>query len=122
MILVTNLAWYFSPQWFFSDQREVSQNGRVPFKLQLNLAQTIIYSAAGRSYSLARVGKDDNFSVFFAQNYHYLLWWLGNEPKSGQNLLYTFIEDQDRIPNYYQSDEKLYRVSNAAVIMESLAE
>lgn len=80
IVFIVNANYYFSDKWFFkSDEKIIGE--LVPYKLQLMATQAIIKDAEGREFSIERFGPYDYFEGDFAQNYKYLLWWKGNEPK-----------------------------------------
>ncbi|MFH0863679.1 MAG: glycosyltransferase family 39 protein [Candidatus Gottesmanbacteria bacterium] len=94
ILFTVNLTFYFSSQWFFLPQDRIWPNtDYVPYKIQLNMVNTIIKDAHGKPYNLTRVGPYDYFAGNFAQNYQYLAWWMGNEPvQEKTNLRYTIYE------------------------------
>jgi len=65
----------------------------ITYDRQIKAAQEIIRQAGGKKFSLVRVGPNDQFEENYSQNYHYLLWYSGNEPVEGQNLKFTIIEN-----------------------------
>ncbi|KXK11093.1 MAG: hypothetical protein UZ22_OP11002000475 [Microgenomates bacterium OLB23] len=67
----------------------------VPFKTQETVARNIVRDAQGRPFELHRVGPGDHFEGDFAQNYHYLLWYFGNEPVTAAPLKYTIYETKN---------------------------
>lgn len=95
LILISsiNMVYLFSDKWFFINENMVTQNQVVPYKLQTQAVKKIIFDAKGRPFNLKRVGFSDQFSQNYAQNYIYLLWLYGNEPKDFKtNLTYTIVE------------------------------
>src|SRR3990167_8629485 len=65
----------------------------VSYQTQLDIAKVISNNAQGKSFTLERVGVNDQFEGDYAQNYQYLLWWLGNEPKKDiMSPTYTICE------------------------------
>lgn len=100
-----NLKFYFSSKRVYSPL--------VPYKLQLKIARSIVSDANGQKYSLRRVGYADKFEGNYAQNYQYLLWWMGNEPVSNSKTVYTIYEETDKLPEY--TDGKIFWLENIAV-------
>lgn len=93
LITIVNFSYLFSRNWFFINQDKVIRNTNIPYKLQLESAKKIVANANGAPFNLKRVGFSDQFAGYFAQNYDYLLWWLGNEPKYYPvDLTYTLVE------------------------------
>ncbi len=117
LIFILNAKWLFSDSWFFANQQEISDSGRVPYRLQLKAANTIIEDSQGEKITLLRVGYDDHFEGQYAQNYHYLLWWLGNEPVENGDLIYTIYEDQEKLPSFFPR-AKVFRLSNLVIMKE----
>lgn len=93
IMLLINLNFYFSKSWFYRSTAKIDDAGEVPYSLQLDVAGEIIKDAGGRSLSLKRVGQFDYFKGYYAQNYTYLLWWLGNEPQENSKISYTIYEN-----------------------------
>lgn len=87
VILVINFKYYFSEEWFF-------KNRRGTYALQKSVAQKIILDANGEKFELARIGLFDEQMNQFADNYIFLLWYLGNKPVRGASLRYTIIENE----------------------------
>lgn len=73
----------------------------VPFGTQLSTARRVIEEAKGEGYSLTREGPYDHFEGDFAQNYQYLLWWMGREPEAvGEvktELFFEIIENGEDV-------------------------
>jgi hypothetical protein len=69
------------------------KDNNVPYKKQLEITKQIIGEANGRPFNIHRIGLSDQFDGGYAQNYKYLLWWMGNEPKDyPTGLTYTISE------------------------------
>ncbi|HLE48702.1 MAG TPA: glycosyltransferase [Patescibacteria group bacterium] len=104
----SSLKWSFSIYWLFMSGSHID-NGSVPYLLQKKLSDGIIKDAGSLPYNLKRMGKDDQFGGDFAENYQYLLWYLGNEPvkvgevrirgNSDAILTYTIVEGEFELPN-----------------------
>lgn len=67
----------------------------IPYQQQLAVSSSIISSAAGRPYTLTRIGGFDYYPGQAAENYLYLLWLLGNQPVPHAVLHFT-IHETDR--------------------------
>ena len=91
-IVFANLKYFFSSEWFY--RQGVPQN--VMYKEQKNIAKYIILQAGGTPFSLARIGVNDQFEGDYAQNYVYLLWLYGNEPKHNAKMKFTIYEDASK--------------------------
>jgi len=118
LIIMTgvNLKYYFSKNWFFQPQDNVTPGTLpVPYKLQEQIVSLIIKDAQGKDYKLERVGPLDYFEDDFAQNYRYLLWRLGNEPKKSADIVYKIFEDESKVP---ENAETIFWVGNIAVTKE----
>ncbi|MBI3397218.1 glycosyltransferase [Candidatus Woesebacteria bacterium] len=98
VITILNFKYYFSDNWFYIPQNSVNINSWIPYKIQNSVADFIVNDTRGKSFSLERKGPNDRFDKNYAQNYIYLLWLKGNEPKDGENLRYTIYEDKDKLP------------------------
>lgn len=116
IMTVINARFFFSEKWFYPPQTLVSRTGAVPFDLQLLVARTIIKNAGGRSFSLSRVGAFDYFEGNCAQNYQYLLWWLGKEPVEKADLKYTIYENTEKLPTLYK--DRIFWIGKLAVLRE----
>ena len=114
LMTVTNLRFFFSEKWFFLPETQILKDGRVPYRVQLEAAKTIVATARGEQFSLSRVGPFDQFEDNYAQNYQYLLWWLGNEPVKDTKIRYTVYEDITKLPQIHKG--KVYWIGNLAVL------
>ena len=96
-----------------------------PYELKYKVSEKIIIDAKGHKYELIRIGENDQFEGNFAQDYQYLLWWMGNEPvKVGDQIIvqispkyrYIIIEDS----HYETSLEKIISSGPIHVLKEEL--
>jgi hypothetical protein len=85
-ITFANLRFYLSDKWFYL-------YNPLSYAQQKKASEFIVEDANGTKYMLKRIGENDSFEGNYAQNYQYLLWWLGNEPVEKATLRYTIIED-----------------------------
>lgn len=92
-----NLRYYFSEKWFYKPQDRMTV-GLEPYGLQFDVSREIISDAKGQKFTLKRVGEYDYFEGFYAQNYQYLLWWMGNEPVVKAPLEYDICESTAKLP------------------------
>lgn len=116
LMLVMNLSFLFSEKWFYKKNNVVSINPHeVPYNIQKEVARTIISDAEGRSFELARVGPYDQFEKDFSQNYIYLLWLYGNQPKDEADIRYVIYEDPSKLSSMYG---KVFRIANMGVLKE----
>jgi hypothetical protein len=99
VLVVINFQFFFSVKWFYRPQNKIVGK-LVPYKLQLKIVRDIITDARGRKFSLKRIGSFDYFEGDYAQNYQYLLWWLGNEPVEDAALIYTIYENDNTVSYY----------------------
>lgn len=98
VLFLFNLLFYFSSNWFYSQQSMATMNPYdVPYVVQQDAAQFIIQNSRGGKFVLHRVGPDDQFDNGYEQNYIYLLWWYGNEPVQHARTTYTIVEDANRM-------------------------
>ena len=111
-----NFSYYFSKQYFFLSQREVL-DGYVPYSLQQEISRKIIEDAGIHKFSLSRTGKYDYFEGNYAQNYQYLLWWMGNEPVDDAKLKYTIIENGSYRP---KKDDRFFKINDIIVLKENI--
>jgi len=93
LLISVNYQYYMSEE-YLRKKYEVVDN-RVPYNLQLKIADKIIRDTGSSPYKLKRVGPFDYYDGYFAQNYQYLLWWMGNEPRENSSVLYTIHEGSD---------------------------
>jgi hypothetical protein len=92
-----NLHYYFSEKWFYKPQNRMT-GGLEPYSLQIDITKQIINDAKGQKFTLKRVGEYDYFEGYYAQNYQYLLWWMGNEPVAKAPLEYVIYESTAKVP------------------------
>ncbi len=90
---LNNFLFYFSHNWFYISEDKINNN-LVPYKMQIDIVETIIKNANGNKFELERRGIDDQFEGNYAQNYKYLLWWLGNEPTENSRIKYLICENK----------------------------
>lgn len=115
LVTANNFIYYFSPAWFYPPQDQIIKGHNVPYHLQLLASQMIRKDAGQAPFSLERVGPGDQFAGDYAQNYQYLLWWLGNEPVTNQKLKYTLYEDSDELPSY-NKNKVVFFINNLAIV------
>lgn len=115
-LFLSNVKHLFSSQWFYKPITKLI-NFSVPYNLQLRIADSIIKDASGRRFVLKRVGQNDQFEKDYAQNYIYILWWKGNEPRNNSNLSYTIYEDIKKFPKKLGSKEKVLQISNIKTLV-----
>jgi hypothetical protein len=94
LITVVSFTYLFSDKWFYVNQSKIQDKSSiVPYKMQVNAMDKVIKDADGKPFNLKRVGYSDKFEDYYEQNYDYILWLKGNQPKSyNVNLSYTIIE------------------------------
>lgn len=110
-----NLRFYFSKDWYFKPEYRIVSI-LVPYSLQLKVSETIVNDAKGEAYSLSRVGPFDQFEGDYAQNYQYLMWWMGNEPVKSGSLKYTIYEETNSLPQ--DADNEIFWVGEMAILKE----
>jgi hypothetical protein len=69
----------------------------VSLELQKQVSDFIVKDSNRLSYSLIRVGPNDQFEEYYSQNYKYLLWLSGNEPIENSSLSYTIYENLENL-------------------------
>ncbi len=117
VIFLINFRYFFSNRWFFISQEEINDIERVPYKIQLQVANEIKKDARSQTFVLRRVGSFDYYQKDFAQNYIYLLWWMGNEPQLHAKTKYTIFEESPNIP---ANKKGLLKVGNIVILKEDL--
>lgn len=104
LILISNLYGQISNKYSY-DNRRVGRNGAVPYNLKLAASKSVVKDSAGEPFKLNRVGNLDVHEGDFAQDYQYLMWWMGNEPVIvGDHLIdttepvytYTILENPQK--------------------------
>ncbi|GEM_PF-234773 len=95
IITVVNIRYYFSDQWFYKQNEYFTTTATVPYVLQTDASHAIVEDAQGTSFSLKRVGPFDQFEENYSQNYRYLLWKAGNEPRPNAYLTYAIYEGRE---------------------------
>lgn len=82
--------------WFFLDGRLSDRKiNFVPYSTQLKITDAIINNSGGSSFSLARIGVDDQFENDFANNYIYLLTVRGAKVDDNVENRYIIAEGID---------------------------
>lgn len=109
-ITIVNTRYYFSDQWFYKENK-----GLPSYALQKKVAHFIIDDAKGVEFNLKRVGSNDQFEKNYAQNYIYLLWWYGNEPKEKAKITYTIYEDLKKLSHKTDENRKFFQIGNIAI-------
>jgi hypothetical protein len=66
----------------------------LPYSERKEAAEFIINDAEGSPYDLVYVGPSNEF-IAGDNNYRYLLWWKGNEPLAGADLMYAVFDPKD---------------------------
>jgi N-acetylglucosaminyl-diphospho-decaprenol L-rhamnosyltransferase len=85
--------------------------GITPYERRIKVASYIVKDAKGQPFVLKRVGVNDQYEGNFAQDYQYLMWWMGNEPvvvgdetvRGGvyPTISYTIYEGEDNRPKNF---------------------
>lgn len=82
--------------WFFSDRNLSDRKiNLVPYVTQLKVTNAIFNSSEESSFSLARIGMDDQFENDFANNYIYLLTIRGAKIDNNAESGYVIAEGVD---------------------------
>lgn len=101
--LILGLAGVFSlltTKWFFVDQKPINYDENfVAYKSQLKLVDTIYKDSDGAPFKIKRIGVNDQFQYYFAENYIFLLTTKGAKIQNDAEILYTIIEGA----KYYQN-------------------
>ena len=66
----------------------------LPYSEREEAAEFIINDAKGSPYDLVYAGPRNEF-IAADNNYRYLLWWKGNEPLAGADLMYAVFDPKD---------------------------
>jgi hypothetical protein len=119
VLILVNAYYLVVSRKLFSDGEKNVYN----YELFYRTSKLIINDAKGKNVYLKRKGKLDEHKGDFAQNYQYLMWWMGNEPvKVGKQVIdknksadfqYTIIEDISGFID--QLDENTLWVDNIAI-------
>lgn len=90
---VVGLAYLIQSGWFYRMKIETTYDILPPpYSLQLAADNAILNNAAGRRFSLHRIGVFDYFEYDFAQNYIFVLMKNGAKIVDKSNLTYTIVE------------------------------
>jgi len=117
MVVVFNLRFFLASPSFYASCGESPSC----FQFQKRIVEMIIGDAKGEKFNLKRVGEFDYYSGFYAQNYQYLLWWLGNEPTEEKaKLRYTIYEDLTRLPEKIEEKGKVLQIGKVLVLKEEV--
>lgn len=94
LLLISNIASFFLSKEFYAIRSEFDiKDEAVPLAQLKGIVDEIITDANGRDFKLMRVGPNDKFEGNYSDNYRYLMWLRGNEPKQEAVLSYTIYED-----------------------------
>lgn len=81
--------------WFYQDAVRTNYTlWQPPYSVQKDVVAKILTDAAGRQFSLARIGSFDKFENNFESNYIYLLTIKNAHIEQNSNTLYTIVEDR----------------------------
>lgn len=111
-----NFSYYFSEKWFYQLENEMVSL-LVPYSLQLKSARSIIADVNWQDYSFSRIGPFDYYEGDYAQNYRYLMWWLGNEPVENAIPHYIIYEGKDFFPDN-KGEDIIFEADDILVIKE----
>lgn len=114
----SNFSYYFSEEWFYLPQDKMVSL-LVPYNVQLRVVENIITDADGEKFSFSRVGPFDYYEGDYAQNYRYLMWWLGNEPVVNVIPHYIIYEGSGFIPDS-EGEDIIFKSDDILVIKEKL--
>jgi len=117
VMLLLNQEYYLSQYFFKNNKSTMTIMNSYP--VQLQVAENITKDAGNNHYSLKRVGAFDYYDGYHAQNYQYLLWWMGNEPKEGSDILYTIYDDINRF-NEIGETEIVFKNNGVIVTKKSI--
>lgn len=98
-VVIINLYYIFSTQYLFATNISNS------YSKQKEVAEYIIKDAQGKPFELKRIGPFDNYPNEFKDNYEYLMWWLGNRPRTGPRTQYIIVEDKNMVPKELQGKD-----------------
>jgi hypothetical protein len=116
LLTFTNFSYYFSERWFYQPKDQMV-GLLVPYHLQLKTVRSIIVDANWKEYSFSRVGPFDYYEGGYAQNYRYLMWWLGNEPVENAGPHYIIYEGIEYFPDY-EDGNIIFKSDDILVIKE----
>ena len=111
-----NFSYFFSEKWFYQPKDKMV-GLLVPYHLQLKTVRSIIADANWKDYSFSRVGPFDYYEGDYAQNYRYLMWWLGNEPVEKARAHYIIYEGKDFFPDS-NGENIIFKSDDILVIKE----
>lgn len=95
--LFFNVSYFLNYYKSFNDNIFSINPSFVSLNLQKQVTDHIVKDSKGLSYSLIRVGPNDQFEEYYSQNYKYLLWLSGNEPIDNTSLSYTIYENLESL-------------------------
>jgi len=88
--------------WYFAEQPPIDYKiNLVPYSTQFKLTEAILKDSNGMSFSLGRIGTNDQFENNFANNYIYLLTIRGEVPDSNSKSRYLIVEGSDNYKKTY---------------------
>jgi 4-amino-4-deoxy-L-arabinose transferase-like glycosyltransferase len=116
LLTFVNFSYFFSEKWFYQPKDKMV-GLLVPYNLQLKTARSIIADVNWKDYSFSRVGPFDYYEGDYAQNYRYLMWWLGNEPVEKANAHYIIYEGKDFFPDN-EDENIIFKSTDILVIKE----
>lgn len=91
-----SIFYLIQSKWFYSEKVQNSyQVLPPPYSLQLAADNAILKDAAGKEFTIHRIGTFDDFENDFANNYIYILTIRGAKVKSDAQLSYTIVEGAD---------------------------
>ncbi len=91
VLSVVNSKSIFSPEYMFALPTSTLQQ-------QESVASLIYTDIKNSEYQLYRIGDFDNYPKRFQENYEFLLWRLGNRPRSSSKSIYYIVENEKGPP------------------------
>lgn len=112
---------FFNLRFFLASPSFYAPCGETPlcFQFQKKIVGVIIKDTKEEKFNLKRVGEFDYYAGTYAQNYQYLLWWLGNEPAEQKTKLrYTIYEHLTRLPEDIEKRGEVFQVGRVLILKE----
>ncbi|KKQ42236.1 MAG: glycosyl transferase family 2 [Microgenomates group bacterium GW2011_GWC1_37_8] len=85
----------------FSYFNEFEKSGVTLYSTRISAAEKLVELSAGREYKLEYFGPGREFQTG-DDNWNYLLWWNGNEPKVIAKNIFAIIEYPYKVPEGYK--------------------
>jgi hypothetical protein len=103
LVLIINAVEFFIDSQYYGIAKQSLNPHFVPYSKLVEVSEKIVSDSEGKTFTLKRVGPFDTFEENYSQNYRYLMWLDGNEPRKDGEYEYTIFEDAEMAVQTFDS-------------------